>query len=118
MPCGRLAPTLPSWTWSEIEAMWAHPDWTAAELHELIPRHSPRAIKDQRVRMGRYGSAPICCMCDERPVWMESPKAKRYRLCKGCYLDEERMRIEDDARAVALRQQRRRARKRQQAQEG
>lgn len=110
---------MPSWTWAEVEAMWAHPDWTASELHELIPRHTPRAIKDQRVRMGRYGGPKICCKCDERPVWSESPKAKRYQLCKGCFLDEERMRIEDEGRkAVALRQMRRKAKKRREAQEG
>lgn len=97
--------------------MWAHPDWTARELAELLPRHSVAAIKEQRTRRGRYGGTPICCMCDERPVWLESPKAKRYGLCKGCFLDEERRRIEDEGRkAVALRQMRRKAKKRQQAQ--
>lgn len=102
---------MPSWTWSEVETMWAHPDWTSTELHELIPRHTPRAIRDQRNRMGRRSTTPICCMCDERPVWMESPKAKRYQLCKGCFLDEERMRMEDDARAHALNERKRKARR-------
>ena len=88
-------------------------------MHELIPRHSPRAIKDQRVRMGRRKTTPFCCRCDERPVWLESKQAKKYQLCKGCYLDEERMRIEDEGKkAVALRQRRRKAKKRREAQEG
>ena len=102
------------WTWRELETMWAHPDWTAGELHELLPRHTARAIRDQRHRMGRYhrSQVPLCCRCEERPVWAESPIAKRYGLCKGCYLDEERMRLEEEARATALRQQRRRARRR------
>jgi hypothetical protein len=103
-----------NWTWKEIEQMWQHPDLTARELHEIIPRHTPHAIRDQRRRMGRWHrrSAPLCCRCEERPVWMESPIAKRYGLCKGCYLDEERMRLQEDAKADALKQMRRRARQR------
>lgn len=98
------------WTWGELEVMWSHPDWTAGELSELLPRHTERAIRDQRRRWGRWNRAmaPLCCRCEERPVWMESPRAKRYGLCKGCYLDEERMRLEEEARATALRQRRRR----------
>ena len=101
------------WKWREIEIMWEHPDWTSVELHELIPRHSPQAIRHKRMEWGRWhrSAAPLCCKCEERPVWMESPKAKRYGLCKGCYLDEERMRLEDEARATALRQMERRRRR-------
>ena len=91
--------------------MWQHPDWTAAELTELLPRHSASAIQTQRVRMGRYGGTRLCGKCDERPVWLESKKAKRYGLCKGCFLDEEQMRLEDEAKAVALRQRRRKVKK-------
>ena len=101
-----------SWTWREIEVMWQHPDMTARELHELIPRHTPQAIEKQRYRMGRWhrDAAPLCCRCEDRPVWMESAKAKRYGLCKGCFLDEERMRLEERAKADAVKQRRRRAR--------
>lgn len=101
------------WKWSEIETLWQHPDWTSAELHELIPAHTPKAIRNQRARMGRWhrSAAPLCCRCEDRPVWLESPKAKRYGLCKSCYLDEERMRLEDEARATALRQMERRRRR-------
>lgn len=87
---------------------------TASELHELVPRHTPCAIAQQRKRMGRYNrmAAPLCCVCEARPVWLESPWAKRYGLCKACYIDEQRMRMEDEARAVALRQTRRKAKRR------
>lgn len=99
------------WTWREIEVMWQHPDWTSGELHELIPRHTPKAIRQQRSRMGRWhaNAAPLCCKCEQRVVWLESAKAKRYGLCKGCFLDEERMRLEDEARHAAVRQRRRRS---------
>lgn len=101
------------WTWKELETMWSHPDWTSEELVELLPRHTARAIRDQRRRHGRWNRrmAPLCCRCEERPVWLESQKAKRYGLCKGCFLDEERMRIEEEAKAAALRQMRRRAKR-------
>ena len=92
--------------------MWQHPDWSAKDLAEILP-HSEQAIRKQRQRVGRYHRSlvPLCCKCEERPVWEESKTAKRYGLCKGCYLDEERMRLEDEARAVALRQRRRSVRK-------
>lgn len=101
------------WTWRELEIMWSHPEWTAGELAELLPRHTAHAIRDQRRRYGRWPrkTVPLCCKCEERPVWMESPRAKRYGLCKGCFLDEERMRLEEDAKATALRQKRRRSKR-------
>lgn len=101
------------WTWKELETMWQHPDWTSEELHEIIPRHTAAAIKLQRHRSGRWKrGAPLCCMCEERPVWMESPAAKRYGLCKGCYLDEERLRLEESAKQDAVKARRARARRR------
>ena len=98
-----------SWRWSEIEELWRHPELTAEELHELLPSHTPAAIAQQRKRVGRWNRAavPLCCMCEQRPVWAESARAKRYGLCKSCFVDEERRRLEDEARAVALRQRRR-----------
>ena len=99
----------PPWKWIEVEAVWAHPEMTAAELHELVPGHTVEAIRRQRSRMGRFGSPRTCCRCDGRPVWEESPKAKRYGLCKGCWLDEERMRLEEEAEAARVRQMRSRA---------
>lgn len=96
------------WKWAEIETMWRHPDWTAKELAEVLP-HSEGAIRMQRVRMGRWNrrSVPLCCRCGEHPVWDGSPAARRWELCKGCYLDEERLQLELEGRAAALRQRRR-----------
>ena len=97
--------------------MWQHPDWTARELTELLPRHSAKAITIARQRHGRYlrSVIPLCCKCSERPVWAESQAAKRYGLCKGCYLDEERMRLEEEAKHVALRQRAKRLREKKRA---
>ena len=99
----------PPWKWNEVEAIWSHPEMTAAELHELIPGHTVEAIRKQRTRIGRFGApSRTCCACDERPVWAESAKARRYGLCKGCFLDEERRRLEEEGEAAAVRQLRRR----------
>ena len=109
-----------SWQWSEICAMWEHPDLTAAELHELyIPRHTVASIHWARSKWGRYNASrvPTCSKCGERPVWVESAKARRYGLCKGCYLDEERMRLEDERKSAALRQYRHRAKLREERNE-
>lgn len=106
---------MPAWTWNEIETLWDYPDFTARELAEYLPRHSESSIRRMRSRVGRYNAAraPLCSKCGMRHVWLESPIARRYGLCKGCYLDEERMRIEDEGKkAVALRQRRRKAKKR------
>lgn len=101
------------WTWKELDTMWRHPEWTAEELHEIIPRHSARGIRQQRMRSGRFrpSAVPLCCRCEERPVWMESQKARRYELCKGCFIEEERRRLEDEAGYAALRQMEQRRRK-------
>ena len=98
------------WTWKELEVMWSHPDLSSTELQDLLPRHTARAIRDQRRRHGRWKMAPLCCVCGGRPVWVESPRAKRLGLCKGCFLDEERLRLEEDVESAAVRQQRRRKR--------
>lgn len=101
------------WTWKELEVLWEHPDWTAKELHELLPTHSAQAIEKQRSRAGRWNKAktPLCGKCEQRPVWLESTQARRYGLCKGCYIDEERMRQEDELKHMALRQQKMRLRR-------
>lgn len=103
----------PQWTSSELEEMWRHPDWTADELSELIPRHSPAAIQKCRERQGRWHDdvAPLCRACGERPVWEESPHARRLGLCKGCYVEEETLRLKDEAANVALRKRRERERR-------
>ena len=85
---------------------------SARDLTEIIPRHSANAIRVQRERVGRWNKSkvPLCCMCEQRPVWHESAQARKYGLCKGCYLDEERMRLQDEAKAAAVRQMRKRRR--------
>lgn len=102
------------WTWPELCVIWDHPDWTAKELVEMLPGRTPKAIERARDRYGRWksGRAPICWKCGERPVWTESPGAKRMGLCMSCYQDEERMREQDKRRNDALRQMRMRNRRR------
>lgn len=99
------------WTWRELETMWQHPEWTSYELHELIPRHSPRGIKEQRHRMGRTNpeTPQLCCMCGVRNVG-DGAKERLYCLCPECYADERRLREQEQAQAVALRQLHKRVR--------
>lgn len=104
-PGVRKAPWEP-WTDGERAVLRAHPEMSAVELHALLPRRSPKAIRRMREREGRWSAAaaPTCRLCDRRPVWEESPRARRMGLCKGCYLDEMEHRGREDARANALRQ--------------
>lgn len=78
------------WYSTELDTMWAHPDMTAEELHELIPRHSPKAIRNMRSRAGRYNlrAVPMCQRCGEHPVAVEDPWAKARWLCAACALEE------------------------------
>ena len=94
---GANAPSAPSsrkgyvsWTWAEIDAIRKHPDMTAEELHEIIPRHSVKAIRNQRDRVGRYSpdAVPLCQRCGEHPVWEGAADARRWGLCKACALEE------------------------------
>lgn len=113
--CGTNVPKRSGrfWGWSEICTMWDHPDWTARELADELGR-TEQSVRHMRMRYGRYNSSrtPICSKCGERPVWVESVHARRLGLCKGCYLDEEEMRIRDAKRNDALRQMRMHARRR------
>lgn len=102
------------WTWRELCVVWDHPDWTAADVAGLLDDRSAKAVRRVRERYGRYrtGRVPVCSKCGERPVWEESAHARRLGLCKGCYLDEEEMRLKDRKRNDALRQRRMRDRRR------
>ena len=106
------------WTWSENEEVWRHPDWTARELAEVIPRHTVRAIAEQRRRIGRYrpDAVPLCQKCGEHPVWAEAADARRWGLCRACALDERAWRLrhgrELDRRDNALRQAKHKAKRR------
>lgn len=95
--------------------MAAHPEMTAAELSAMLPGRTAKAVRRIRERHGRRraGTAPPCQACDSRPVWEESPRARRMGLCKGCYLDEMERRSAEDARAGALRKRLHDARERE-----
>lgn len=95
--------------------MAAHPEMTAAELASILPWRTAKAVRRIRERHGRRraGTAPPCRACDSRPVWEESPRARRMGLCKGCYLDEMERRAAEDARANALRKRIHDARRRE-----
>lgn len=94
------------WKPEEIAKLRSHPEMTAGELSRIIPRHSEEAIRQMRSRMGRYSSqaVPTCAACGQRPVWVESPRARKYGFCEGCFLEEERRRLEDAAKYAAVRQ--------------
>lgn len=113
------------WTKRELTIIAEHPEMTAKELHEsLLPARSIKAIRRQRERQGRFSGAPVpwCRCCDERPVWVESKRARELGLCKGCYLDEMDRRDEEAPRANARRKRnhdaRMRARRRNQKNNG
>lgn len=95
--------------------MWDHADWTAREIsQELLQGRSPDSIRRIRERYGRFrvGRIPTCAKCGVRPVWVESAHARRLGLCESCYLEEEELRLRDTKRNATLRQQRKRARRR------
>jgi len=107
-----------TWTTDEVAAIRQHPDWTAAEIHEIVPRHSVEAIRSQRKRMGRWSpdAVPLCQRCGEHPVWTEAADARRWGLCKACALEEREWRAkhggELSRKDNALRQARFKARHR------
>lgn len=106
-----------AWTWSEAQEVWRHPDMTARELHELVPRHSVRGITEFRKRQGRWrteGVVPLCQRCGEHPVHVSDPQARRWGLCRECAQAEKDWRdrnAERLERENAARRQRRHKRK-------
>lgn len=98
------------WTAHEDDLIWSHPDWTARELHSILPRHSVSAILTHRSRIGRWrpSATPLCQRCGEHPVWAESADGVRWGLCRQCTLDERDWRVrhrgELDRRDNAIRQ--------------
>lgn len=90
--------------------MQAHPDWTADEIAAQLGRTAP-AVAYARRTYGRWNPRSadgLCIVCDERPVYVESEQARRLHLCKGCWLEEQRRRLEEESEAVRLRQKRKR----------
>ena len=81
------------WTDEMIRRMQAHPERTAAEIAAEL-RVTPSAVRHARQRYGRFstGTDGLCIVCDARPVFDTSAQAKKWRLCKGCYLAERKRR--------------------------
>lgn len=93
------------WTPADVSFLRQHPDMTAAEIGEALGR-SASSVECARHRFGRYPAKgdTLCVVCEERVVYAESPTARRWGLCKGCYLRELRARESEDAEANAVRQ--------------
>lgn len=93
------------WTDEMIRRMQAHPERTAAEIAADL-RVTPSAVRHARQRYGRFstGADGLCIVCDARPVFDTSAQAKKWRLCKGCYLAERNRRLEEEAESNRIRQ--------------
>lgn len=93
------------WTDEMIRRMQAHPERTAAEIAAEL-RVTPSAVRHARQRYGRFstGTDGLCIVCDARPVFDTSAQAKKWRLCKGCYLAERKRRLEEEAESNRIRQ--------------
>lgn len=95
----------------EVADVQSLPYATAPEISDAtgIPVDRVRYI---RKRFGRAWDRArlICCVCDTRPVWEESPGARRLHLCKRCYLAEMRRRDEEERESAAVRQKLKRSR--------
>lgn len=63
-------------------------------------------LRHARQRYGRFstGTDGLCIVCDARPVFDTSAQAKKWRLCKGCYLAERKRRLEEEAESNRIRQ--------------
>ncbi len=98
------------WTSHEDDLIWSHPDWTARELADVLPRHTVPAIRMHRSRIGRYRptATPLCQRCGEHPVWTAARDGSRWGLCRQCTLDEREWRVrhrgEHERRDNAIRQ--------------
>ena len=70
------------------------------------------AVRKRRQRLGRYttGAEKACSVCGERPVFAESAQARRWGLCKACYLRERQRRIDEERTSASVRQAAKRAR--------
>lgn len=93
------------WTDEMIRRMQAHPERTAAEIAADL-RVTPNAVRHARQRYGRFstGTDGLCIACDARPVFDTSAQAKKWRLCKGCYLAERKRRLEEETESNRIRQ--------------
>lgn len=94
-----------------VRTLHRHPDMTAGELGELMGL-TAASIRHARMRFGRWPkhSEKVCVMCDQRPVWADSKKARRMHLCKACYLAEMQRQAEEDRESARVRKYRQRVR--------
>lgn len=98
------------WTDEDIAVMQGHADWSAEEIAAELGT-TTGSVEYARKRYGRFpprDASGLCVVCDSRPVYAESPEAKRLGLCKGCWQEEQRKRLEEEPEAVRLRQAKKR----------
>ena len=83
---------------------------TAKEIAELL-NVTKTAVDKARGRYGRFSSTVegLCVVCEARPVFAESSQAKKWQLCKGCYLKERERRALEEKESARVRQQVKRA---------
>ena len=84
--------------------MLDHPEMSSQALARRLGR-TYAAVRRKRAALGRYSGRRPCALCGQRPVWDASARARRMRLCRGCF--EEEMRRSDAERAEANRRRQR-----------
>lgn len=84
-----------AWSYREDEAIWAHPDWSAAELAAILSGRTVAAVRRHRSRIGRYrpDAVPLCQKCGEHPVWEAAADGRRWGLCRACTTAEREWRV-------------------------
>ncbi len=89
------------WTPADDEFVLAHPEMSGRALARALGR-THGAVRNRRWQLGRFSGALKCEYCHERPVWAESAKARRMRMCHGCFNAEMSQRakeaVEDNRR--------------------
>lgn len=107
----HAGPLRSRWTRERVAELKRHPDMTSAELAEAMGS-TAAAIRHARSRFGRWpsGTDGLCVVCDARPVFSESREARRWGLCKACYLAERERRAAEEAESARVRQAVRRMR--------
>lgn len=72
------------WGDAEVEFLLAHPEMGGREMACELGR-TYGAVRNKRSQLGRYSGPPKCEYCRERPVWQESARARRMRMCHRCF---------------------------------
>lgn len=92
------------WTDAEEAFVLAHPEMSSRALALALGR-TYGATRNKRSQLGRFSGKELCCACHVRPVWEEGRRARRMRLCKGCF-EEEMARRDAEEPAANRRRQR------------